>query len=237
MRHHQVFVGDVDLVEHAQRFARLSPLAIHPLDGVQDGTAGIQVHRVAEFVRLGRGDRFNARRVIARVVPAQAALAERPEQIAQGAVAQEIQALVGHFKAAGRRVRSCVAAGSPRAQCACRLQVRGRRDEALFHHPIDDVLNELLQLRARIPLIRVRRISHQPLERLLRQHAAVEQRVHDGVVQRLHGAIVFGVAVHAVEGRMKPARQEQIRQLLDQIVQIQIVQRVARVFRVLVFHV
>jgi hypothetical protein len=42
----------------------------------------------------------------------------------------------------------------------------------------------------------------------------------------------FGVAVHAVERRMKAARQEQVRQLLDQIVQIEIVQRIPDVLAV-----
>ena len=51
--------------------------------------------------------------------------------------------------------------------------------------------------------------TEQPFDRLLREHAAVEERVEDGIVQRLHRAVVFVAAVRIAE----PARQEQVGQL------------------------
>ena len=168
---------------------------------------------------------------------AQAALADRAEQIAQRAIAEKIEALVGHFEPRRRRVGTEAAAGAARlALRALRLQIGRRRDEAFLHHPLDDVLDQLLELRSGVGLIGIRGIAEQALERFLRQHTAVEQRVHDGVVQRLHGAVVIGLAVHAAVRRLKAARQQQIRELLDQIVEIQIVQRIAGVFAEYLSH-
>ena len=192
---------------------------------------GIQVQRVSELVRLRRCDGFDAGGVVARVVAAQTALAHRPEQVAQRAVAEKIEALVGHLESRRRSVRAESAACARRLPIgAVRLEIGRRGDEAFLHHPIDDVLNQLLELRARVCLIGIGRIAKQALQRFLGQHTAVEQRVHDRVVQRLHGAIVFGLPVHPAVGRLEAARQQQIRQLLNQLVEIQIVQRVAGIF-------
>ncbi len=168
----------------------------------------------------------------------EAALAERAQQIAQRAVTEEIEALIGHLEACWRRVRTEAAARAARlALGAIGLQIGRRRDEPFLHHAIDDVLDEFFQLRSRIGLVGIGRVAQQSLERFLRQHAAVEERVHDGVVQGLHRAVVFGLAVHAAVRRLEPARKEQIRQLLDQVVEIEIVQRIAGVFGVFVSHV
>src|SRR5262245_45912320 len=65
---------------------------------VQNRCAGVEVQRVAELVLLRRAARLDAGGHLARVVAAEAALAERPEQIAQGAVAEEVEALVGDLE-------------------------------------------------------------------------------------------------------------------------------------------
>ena len=187
---------------------------------------------------FGARDGLDAGGVVARVVAAEAAFSQRPEQVAQRAIAEKIQALVGDLEACRWRIGAEPAARTARlALRALGLQIGRRRDEPFLHHAIDDVLNQLLELRSRIGLIGVSRIAQQPFERFLRQHAAVEQRVHDGVVQRLHRAIVFRLPVHAAVGRLEAARQQKIRQLLDQVIEIQIVQRIAGVFGVLVTHV
>ena len=235
LRHHEVFVLNID--DRARVVLPRSRVPVGALNRVQDGAARIQVQGVAELVGLGRGDRFDAGRVVAGVVAAEAALAERAEQIAQRAIAEEIEALVGHLEPRRRRIGSEPASGAGRLPVgARRFEIGGRRDEALLHHAIDDVLNQLFELRARVGLIGVGGIAQQALERLFGQHPAVEERVHDGVVQRLHGAIVFGLAVHAAVGRLKSAGEQQVGQLLDQIVEVEIVERVAGVFAVLVFH-
>ena len=60
--------------------------------------AAIEIQRVAELVRLRRAGRLDAGRLLARVVAAVAALAERAEQIAQRAVAEKIERLVGDLE-------------------------------------------------------------------------------------------------------------------------------------------
>ena len=160
-----------------------------------------------------------------------------PSRSRKRAIAEKIQALVGDLEPRRGRVGTEPSAAALRlAVRAIRFQVGRRRDEAFLHHAIDDVLDQLLELRSGVRLIGVGRIAEQTLDRFLGQHPAVEQGVHDGVVQRLHRAVVFRLAVHAAVRRLKAARQQQIRELLNQLVQIQIVERIARVLGVLVTH-
>jgi hypothetical protein len=67
---------------------------------------------------------------------------------------------------------------------------------------------------------------------MIGQHAAVEQRVENRVVQRLHRPLFV---VHAV-GVAEAAGEQQIGELRDQILEIQIVELVARECRIPVFH-
>ncbi len=64
----------------------------------------VQIHRVAELVNLRRAAGLDAGSHIARVVRAEARTAQRPQQILQRLVAQEVDALVGdldlHFAVA-----------------------------------------------------------------------------------------------------------------------------------------
>ena len=159
-----------------------------------------------------------------------AALAERPEQIAQRAVSEKIERLVGDLERHRRLVRSLAAAASL-TPLALALEIRRRRDVALVGHPLDDLLDQLFELRARLVLIAVGGVAEQPFDGLFRQHAAVEQRVEDRVVQRLHRPLFLVVAVRVAEA----AREQQIGQLRHQILEIQLVERVAGEFRVAVF--
>src|SRR5439155_11155830 len=119
---------------------------------------------------------LDAGRLLARIVAAVAALAQRAEQIAQRAVAEKVERLVGDLEGDRRLVRA-VPARASLPPLALRVQIGRRGDVALLGHALDDLLNELLELRARVRLIAVGRIAEQPLDRFLRQHAAVEQRV------------------------------------------------------------
>ena len=65
---------------------------------VEDGRGGVDVQRVAELVGLGRAAGFHAGGEVAGVVPARAAVAERPEQVAQRLEAEEVERLVGHLE-------------------------------------------------------------------------------------------------------------------------------------------
>ena len=112
------------------------------------------------------------------------------------------------------------------------IQIGRRRDVALVRHALDDLLNELFELRPRVGLIAVGRVAEQPLDRLLRQDPAVEQGIENRVVQRLHRPLLVVHAVRVAE----PAGQEQIGELRHQIFEIQVVQIAAGELRVSVFH-
>jgi hypothetical protein len=77
-------------------------------------------------------------------------------------------------------------------------------------------------------LVAVRRIAEQPFDRFLGQNAAIEQRVENRVVERLHRFLVFVGAVGIAEA----ARQQQIRQLRHEVLEIEIVEVVAGELRV-----
>ena len=162
-----------------------------------------------------------------------AALAERPQQIAQRAVAEEIERLVGDLEGdLPLSLAPVTRSDLPLPPFALGVQVGRRRDVALFRHALDDLLNELFELRPRVGLIAVGRVAQQPLDRVLRKHAAVEQRVQNRVVQRLHRPLLVVHAVRVAE----PAGEEQIGELRHQILEIQIVEIAAREFRVPVLH-
>ena len=204
------------------------------LRGVEQRAAGVEVQRVAELVRLGRSGRFDAGRLLAGVVAAVAALAERAEEIPQRAVAEEIERLVGDRELCRRLdVVPMAPAGAAALPLGARgVEIRRHRDVALVRHALDDLLDQFFELRPGIALIGVGRIAEQPLDRFFRQDAAVEQRIEDGVVQRLHRPLFLVHAVRAAES----AGQQKIRQLRDQILEIQIVELVADVFGVPVLH-
>ena len=212
-----------------ERCELLCPLPCLALDRVQQRARRIEVQRVAELVGLRRPGRLDAGRLLARVVAAVAALAERPEQIAQRAVAEEIERLVGDLEGDLSLSLAARARGRlPLPPFALGIQIGRRRDVALLGHALDDLLNQLLELRPRVGLIAVGRIAQQPLDRLLGQHAAVEQRIQNRIVQRLHRALLVVHAVRVAE----PAGEEQIGELRHQIFEIEVVEVAAREFRV-----
>ncbi len=167
-------------------------------------------------------------------MPAGAAAPHRAEQVAQGAVAEEIQTLVGDLELDRAGVLAKAAAGAL-AVLALGLEIRRARDEPLFHHPLDDLLNQILELLARRFLIGVGRIAEQLLQRLFRQDAAAEERLEDRVVQRLHRPVL--VAAGGIAPRIaEPAREQQVGQLRHEIVEIDLVHQVAGVLRVSELH-
>jgi hypothetical protein len=90
-------------------------------------------------------------------------------------------------------------------------------------------------MRSMICWMRSSRLAEQLLQRFFRQHAAAEQRLEDGVVQRLHGAVL--VARRRVAPRVaETAREQHVGQLRDEILEIDLVEQVARVLCVAIFH-
>ena len=141
---------------------------------------------------------------MAGVVPARVASTDRAQQVAERAISQEVERLVGDFELdrSGRVVEPASHALSP---LAFLLEVGRAGHEPLFHHALDDLLNEILELLPRLFLVAIGRVAEQLLKGLVRQHAAAEQRLEDRIVQRLHGAILFvaGAAPRIVESARK----------------------------------
>src|SRR5438309_5826110 len=108
---------------------------------------GIEVERVAELVLFRRADRFDAGRLLARVVPSEAALAQGSEQIAKRAVPEKIERLVGHLER-DRRLIGPEAARTALAPLAFAVEVGRGRDVAFLRHALDDLLNQLFELGA-----------------------------------------------------------------------------------------
>ena len=112
------------------------------------------------------------------------------------------------------------------------VEIGRRGDVPLLGHPIDDLLDQLLELRAGVGLIAVGGIAQQPFDRFVRQHAAIEQGVENRVMQRLHRLL----GIVGPVGVSEAAGEQQVGQLGDQILEIEIVQLVAGEFRVSVLH-
>jgi len=162
-------------------------------------------------------------------VAAEAALAERAEQIAQGAVAQKIDRLVGDLEAR-RPLLALAHAARPLTPLPLRLGIRRGRDVAVLLHPLHDLLDQLFE-----PLLRlgVRLVAEQLLQRVLRQHAAAQQGFQNRVVERLHRAFVLRPGeVRIVEA----AREQQIGQLRHELVHVEVIQGRWGVLAVLEAH-
>src|SRR5271157_4937764 len=69
------------------------------LDGAGKRGGDVEIERVAEFVRLGGAAGLDSCSQVAGVVTTEARFAQRSHQIAQRAEAEEVESLVGDFKA------------------------------------------------------------------------------------------------------------------------------------------
>src|SRR6516162_9253521 len=69
------------------------------LNCVGESGGYIEIQRVAEFISLGRPAGFDSGCGVASIVAAKARLAQRAEQVSQGAKAEEIQTFVCNFEA------------------------------------------------------------------------------------------------------------------------------------------
>src|SRR6185503_20301084 len=96
---------------------------VQPLHRVEDGSARVDVQRVAELVRLRRRHRLDARAQMTGVVPPGAAAADRSQQVAQRPIAEEVERLVRDLETNLPGVLSHSAAG-PAAMLALAGEVR-----------------------------------------------------------------------------------------------------------------
>ena len=113
------------------------------------------------------------------------------------------------------------------------LDIRRGGDVALLLQLLDDPVDELVEALFRVVAI-LPALAEHLLERLVGQETAVQQRLEDRVVQRLHrSAVLAGHPVRVVE----PARQQEIGQPREQLLEVELVEVLAGVLGIAVFHV
>ena len=112
------------------------------------------------------------------------------------------------------------------------VEIRRGRDVSLLLKLLDDLVDELVEPRFRVVAI-LPALAEHPLERLVGQETAVQQRLEDRVVQRLHrSSVLAGHPVRIVE----PARQQEIGQPRQQLFEVELVELLAGVLGIAVFH-
>jgi hypothetical protein len=163
-------------------------------------------------------------------VPAGAALAQRAEQIAQGAVAEEVDGLVGGLERRWGPVRT-LAAALALAPLTFGVEVRAAGDVALLLHLLDDLLDQLLDLRGGVG---VGWIAEQLLDGIGRQQAAREQRLQDRVVQILARHLLIGIGRARIV--IEAARQQHVGELRNELLEVDAFELVAGVAGVSVLH-
>ena len=105
-------VAVLDIQRQVQAFA---------LDRVRQRRGDVEVQRVAEFVGLGGAAGLDAGGLVAGVVAAEARLAQRAQQIAQRAEAEEVEPFVGDLEARLRLRVADLSAGGRAARRIVRL--------------------------------------------------------------------------------------------------------------------
>ncbi len=199
-------VGIIEFDGHLRAFAA---------DGVEERGADVQIQRVAEFVGAGDAAGFDSGGQFARVVAAEAALAERAEQILQRAESQEVDGLVGDFEA--RLILRVAPAHLPARHFVGRRGDLRRLsvDVALFHHALDQ-----RSMRSRISLLDLPEPSCvNLLEQIFRQQVAFLEGAQNRLAQSFHR--LFGIEFgDAVILRFETALQEEVAEPLDQLLEI-----------------
>jgi hypothetical protein len=117
------------------------------------------------------------------------------------------------------------------APLALRVEVGAAGDVALLLHFLDDVLDQLLDLRRRVG---VGGIAEQLLDGLRRQQTAREQRLEDRVVQILARHLLIGIGRARIV--VEAARQQHVRELRDELLEIDPLEFIPGVAGVPVLH-
>ena len=171
---------------------------------------------------LRRAARLDAGGHLARVVPAEAALADRAEQVAQRPIAEEVEALVGDLELE-RWLGAAPAAARPVAlgRSASRS---GAREVALMLQLLDDLLQSAARSAASASSARLPVLAEQLLEHLVGHQPAVQQRLQNGVVQRLHRMPAPRLRTAAPYGLSKPLESSRSDSLRQQLLEVEAVE-------------
>jgi hypothetical protein len=146
-------------------------------DRGEQGPAHVEVHGVAELPLLRRARGLDPRREVAGVVAAEGGLPHRPQEIAEGAVAEEVHGLLGELEANGR---ARLAVSAPAGGIVEGLGLRGPQI-ALPHEALHRLLQELVE-GALVP--------HELGEVLVGEETPPHERLQDRVVEGLQAVLV-----------------------------------------------
>src|SRR6266702_4156600 len=234
LMHHEVVVLEAD--RHAQALA---------LQRVRERGVHVEVERVAVLVLLTHRFGLHTGREVLRFMGSEARLADAPEQVLQGPVAEEVDALFGEVEL---HLLGGFFGHSPRAeQGLLPRRHLGRLADVqvpLVDQLLDDLVEQLGELALEIGVAgRVAGgLAAQQLEHLGRQLPRVHERLENRLPQRVERAVGLVLAELPPE-RMRvcasgEARlQQKIGELIEQGLEIQSVGQLGQVARVRrVFH-
>src|SRR5215471_2170719 len=217
---HEVLVADVD--------GHLGAVAAH---GVEQGFADVEIESVAEFIRAGDAARFDAGGEIACVVPAEAAAAERAEQIAEGFKTEEVDGFVGDFEACFGIALLRTAYGAARGHLIGRRDLRRLLgiDEASLREALDEFVDQVFDLRMVHGIGAVEHLADFFAHRAFREEVALLERAQDRFFEGFERALRIELG-DAVELGFEAGLQEEVPQALYQFFEVDGVGRFARVF-------
>ena len=199
-------VGVVQLQGHSQSLAP---------DGLQQRAADVQVQGVSEFIVPGGSAGFDSRGHFPGVVPSELASAQGAQQVLQGPVPQEVEALVGELEANLAGLAALVA--RPRAWTATLgPTVLGIGEVSLFREAFDQLVNQLGQPGFQV----LAGTLHQLFQHFLGQHVLVEQGLQDGVVEVLQ-IVVLVKGLPAVGVLKETTPQQEVGEVVEQVLQAQ----------------
>jgi hypothetical protein len=156
-------------------------------------------------------------------VPAEAGLAERTEQVAQRAVAEEVERFVGHLEA---RLALRLADLPAHRRWLGWIVRRRNRDIVLGLHALDDLLDQLVEFAFGLHLFHL-------LPHFLIHQVAVQQCLADGFAQRLHGLIALAhLLLVSRELIFEAALQKMVGERLHQIFHTELIGQIGNVFRI-----
>ncbi len=133
--------------------------------------------------------RLDTRRQIARIVPAEAGLTQRAEQVLQRFESQEVQRFIGDFEF-DFPLRTVAAA----AACPGLLARLLHRDVAFVDQLLDQIVEQLLHLLGGESL----QLLHHLLELLVAEHLPTFEGLLDGALQLLERMLVELAEAHAL---------------------------------------
>src|SRR5216683_1325483 len=232
--HHEVVVLEVDRHPQALALQRVRERGVH-----------VEVERVTVLVGLADRLGLDAGGEVLGLVRPEARLADAAQQVLQGAVAEEIDALFGEVELhLLSRLFGHPARTEHRLLAGGHLGRLGHVQVALVDQLLDDLVEQLPQLALEIGVARrvAGRLAAQHLEHFGRQLARVHERLEDRLAQGVERAVRFFLAELAPE-RMRvrasgEARlEEEVGELIEQGLEVHRIGQLGEVAAVRrVFH-